>query len=92
MFKTHLERHHNPRSHGLAAGASAVGATLFVVEGHLVIGAVVSILVLLNLVHAVNEYRHPIYGSKAAERHLRELRERIDREKGQESGGEPTEE
>jgi hypothetical protein len=91
MLKAHLERHHNPRSHGLAAGASAVGATLFVLQGHPVIGALVSILVLLNLTHAVNEYRHPVYGSEAAERHFRELRERIEREQGPEPGGEPDE-
>lgn len=91
MFKAHLERHHNPRSHGLAAGASAVGATLFVLQGYPVVGTLVSILVLLNVLHAVNEHRHPLYGSEAAERHLRELRERIAREQGPEPGGEPDE-
>ena len=89
MLKAHLERHHNPRSHSFAAGASAVGATLFVLQGYPVVGALVSSLVLLNLTHAVNEYRHPVYGSRAAERHLRELRDRIEREQGPEPGGEP---
>ena len=80
FFKRHLQRHHNPRIHMLAAVCAAAGALLLLRQGYPVIAAVVGVLSLLNVAHAVAEYRHPHYRQQWAEEHIQNLRERIARE------------
>lgn len=87
LGKQHVERHHNPVSHIVAAAASAVGAALFVHLGHPVVGALVSVVTVVNVLHAVNEYRRPVDRDEAAQRHLDDLRDRIRRELGEAQNG-----
>jgi hypothetical protein len=82
FFENHLRRHHNPHVHVIAAVCTAAGSFLLVRQGYPVIAGLVGVLSLLNVAHAIAEYRQPNYRQQWAEEHLRNLRERAARELG----------